>query len=171
MTVNRRTVIKGALAAGVASQVLEVRPRSAQAGPIRVGLLTIRTGALASGGNQMERGLVLFLKERNNTLAGRKVELVVADSGGEPAGARTKTQELVERNGCTSCRPARRVRGDRDRRLHPPAQNADRCWSAAAEDMTQRKANPWFARATATPPSRTTPSAIRREKPRVQARR
>ena len=39
-----------------------------------------------------------FLRERNNTLAGRKVELFVADSGGVPAQARTKIQELVERD-------------------------------------------------------------------------
>jgi len=31
----------------------------------------------------MEQGLATFLKEKNNTLAGRKVELVTADTGGE----------------------------------------------------------------------------------------
>ena len=29
---------------------------------------------IAAGGKQMEEGIQLFLKERNNTLAGRKVE-------------------------------------------------------------------------------------------------
>src|SRR5262245_64177333 len=69
-----------------------------QGDPIRVGFLTVRTGPLAAGGKQMEEGILLFLKERNNTIAGRKVELLIADTGGNPAGARTKTQELVERN-------------------------------------------------------------------------
>src|SRR5438552_4950993 len=69
-----------------------------QSGPIRVGLLTVKTGPLASGGIDMERALVQFLGERNNTLAGRKVELFVADSAGVQAQARTKLQELVERN-------------------------------------------------------------------------
>src|SRR4029453_16636757 len=71
---------------------------TAQGDPIRVGFLTVRTGALAAGGKQMEEGILLFLKERNNTIAGRKVELIIADTGGNPAGARTKTQDLVERN-------------------------------------------------------------------------
>ena len=71
---------------------------SAQSEPLRIGLLTVRSGPLAAGGRQMEEGFQLFLKERNNTLAGRKVELVIADTGGSPAGARTKVQELVERN-------------------------------------------------------------------------
>ena len=97
MTVNRRTVIKGALAAGVATQVLKVPAAPAQAGPIRVGFLTIKTGPLASGGIQMEQGLTVFFKERNNMLAGRPVELSTADTAGNPAQARTKTQELVER--------------------------------------------------------------------------
>src|SRR4029450_9911447 len=69
----------------------------AQGDPIRIGFLTVRTGPLAAGGKQMEQGIELFLKERNNTLAGRKVQLIMADTGGNPAGARTKTQELVER--------------------------------------------------------------------------
>jgi branched-chain amino acid transport system substrate-binding protein len=68
----------------------------AQVEPLRLGFLTVRTGALAAGGRQMEEGIQLFLKERNNTLAGRKVELFIADTGGNPAGAKTKTQELIE---------------------------------------------------------------------------
>ncbi len=58
----------------------------------------MKTGPLASGGTQMEQGLTLFLKERNNTLAGRRVTLVTEDTGGLPATARTKTQELVKRD-------------------------------------------------------------------------
>jgi branched-chain amino acid transport system substrate-binding protein len=70
----------------------------APAEPIRIGFLSVRTGALAAGGKQMEEGITLFLKERNNMLAGRKVELVIADTGGSPPQARAKTQELIERN-------------------------------------------------------------------------
>ena len=67
--------------------------------PIRLGFLSVRTGALAAGGKQMEEGINLFRKERNNMIAGRKVELIVVDTGGTPAQAsRTKTQELVEKN-------------------------------------------------------------------------
>jgi len=70
----------------------------AQGEPIRLGLLTVKTGPLASGGIDMEKGLVMYMKERNDTIAGRKVELIVADTGGVPATARTKMQELVEKN-------------------------------------------------------------------------
>jgi len=71
---------------------------AAQGEPLRIGFLTVRTGPLAAGGKQMEEGLLLFLKERNQTLAGRKVELYSTDTAGNPAQAKTKTQELVEKN-------------------------------------------------------------------------
>src|SRR5437868_13834257 len=70
----------------------------AQQDPLRLGFLTVRTGPLAAGGAQMEQGIQLFLKERNNMIAGRKVELSIADTGGNPAQAKTRAQELIERN-------------------------------------------------------------------------
>jgi len=150
MTVNRRSVIKGALAAGVATQVLKVPVAAAQAAPLRVGFLTIKTGPLASGGLQMEQGLTVFFKERNNTLAGRPVELHTADTAGNPAQARTKTQELVERlNVAVLIGPLAAFEAlaidDYIRSSRTPILSV-----AGAEDMTQRKPNPWFVRPSCT---------------------
>src|SRR5262245_59274243 len=93
MTVRRRTVLKGMLA----SSALVAAPAilRAQSGPMKIGFLTVKTGPLASGGIQMEQGLTLYLKERNNMLAG--VQLLTGDSAGAPAMARTKMQEFLER--------------------------------------------------------------------------
>jgi branched-chain amino acid transport system substrate-binding protein len=77
--------------------VLLATAASAQQDPLRIGFLTVRTGPLAAGGRQMEEGINLFLKERNSTLAGRKVQIFFADTAGQPAQAKTKAQELVER--------------------------------------------------------------------------
>src|SRR5439155_1431077 len=44
-------------------------PAFAQAKPVRIGLLTVKTGPLATGGIQMEQGTIRFLKDRNYTLA------------------------------------------------------------------------------------------------------
>jgi branched-chain amino acid transport system substrate-binding protein len=65
--------------------------------PLKIGFLTVLTGPLAAGGQQQEEGAGLFLSERNEMIAGRKVELITQDTGGNPALAKTKTQELVER--------------------------------------------------------------------------
>jgi len=122
----------------------------AQAESIRVGLMTVKTGPLASGGLDMERALTLFLRERNNTLAGRKIELFVGDSAGVPAQARTKLQELVERDkiqvmiGPLATAEALAA-DDYIRQQQLPTLSV-----AAAEDMTQRNPNPWFVRGTST---------------------
>ena len=66
-------------------------PAIAQAAPFKLGLLTVKTGPLAQGGIQMEQGVLTYLKETDNTIGGRKVELVSADTGGSPAGAKTES--------------------------------------------------------------------------------
>jgi branched-chain amino acid transport system substrate-binding protein len=85
-------------AAALALVCLASQNLFAQAEPLKIGFLTVRTGPLAAGGRQMEEGINLFLKERNSTLAGRKVEILFADTAGQPAQAKSKAQELVERD-------------------------------------------------------------------------
>src|SRR6202030_1001793 len=96
--VSRRAVLAGTAAGAAAAVTRFPAPAIAQAAPIKLGLLTVKTGPLAQGGIQMEQGVLTYLKETDYTMAGRKVELVTADTGGAPAGAKTKVQELVERD-------------------------------------------------------------------------
>jgi branched-chain amino acid transport system substrate-binding protein len=92
----------------------------------------------------------VFLKERDNTLAGRKVELIVADTAGSPATARTKAQELIEKNnihcviGPLAAFEALAI-ADYLTEKEVPTLGV-----AAAEDMTQRHPSPWFVRLTST---------------------
>ena len=151
MSINRRKFLQGLAGAGATLATVHAPWVKAQAGgPIRVGLLTVKTGPLASGGIDMERALVMYLKVRNDTLAGRKVELSVADTGGVPATARSKTQELVEKNkvqaliGPLAAFEALAI-DDYLRQQEMPTLSV-----AAAEDMTQRNPNPWFVRGTST---------------------
>ena len=109
---------RAALLGGAGTGVLASRAARAQSDPIRLGFLTVKTGPLAAGGIQMEQGLALYFKDRGNQLAGRPVQLFTADTGGTPANARTKTQELVERNNVfRHHRPACGVRAAGHRRL------------------------------------------------------
>jgi branched-chain amino acid transport system substrate-binding protein len=150
MALTRRKFIQ-ATGTGLAVSALGLPAIArAQGEPIRVGLMTVKTGPLASGGIDMERALLQFLRERSNTLAGRKVELFVGDSAGVPAQARTKLQELVERDrievliGPLAAGEALAA-DDYIRQQQLPTLSV-----AAAEDLTQRNPNPWFVRGTST---------------------
>lgn len=124
---------------------------AAQSGAIRLGFLTVNSGALAAGGRQMEEGIKLFLKQRGNKIAGREVELIIADTAGQPAQTRTKTQELVERNNVHAIiGPLAAFEALAVNDYIAQAQMPTIAPSAAAEDLTQRKPNPWFVRAVST---------------------
>jgi len=141
---NRRKFLAGtAAAAGAASLPM---PANAQNAPMKIGLLTVKTGPLAAGGIHFEEGITAFLKDKNFTLSGRKIELIVADTGGNPAGAKTKAQEVVERDKV-------------DIVLGPFAAfellatvdylaqaKMPTLAFAGAEDVTQRKGNPYLTR-------------------------
>jgi branched-chain amino acid transport system substrate-binding protein len=145
---NRRGFLAGSAAVVGAATLPHVA--FAQQPPLKLGLLTVKTGPLAEGGIQMEQGLTCFLKDRNYTLAGRKVDLIVGDTGGNPAGTKAKAQELVERDNVdvvTGPLAAFELLAISDYM----AQHKIPILSlAAAEDMTQRKPNPYFIRASAT---------------------
>jgi branched-chain amino acid transport system substrate-binding protein len=122
----------------------------AQGAPFKIGLLTVKTGPLAQGGIQMEQGIQAFLKEKNSTLGGRKVELISADTGGNPAGAKTKAQEVIERdkvNVILGPLAAFELLAITD---YVRDNQTALISLAAAEDVTQRKANPFVIRPSAT---------------------
>lgn len=146
--VTRRAVLAGT-AAGTAVAVIGM-PAVAQGAPFKIGLLTVKTGPLAQGGIQMEQGIATLLKQRSNTFAGRRVELISADTGGNPAGAKTKASELIERDNVdVILGPLAAFEllalNDYIRQKGTPLMSL-----AAAEDVTQRQANPFIMRASAT---------------------
>jgi branched-chain amino acid transport system substrate-binding protein len=148
--ISRRTLLAGTAAGAAAALSRFPAPAVAQPAPVKIGLLTVKTGPLAQGGNQMEQGVLTYLKETNYTIGGRKVEFVSADTGGAPAGAKTKVQQLVERDKI-------------DVLLGPLAtfelyaindyiqqQKMPTMSLAAADNLTQRQPNPYLLRASAT---------------------
>jgi branched-chain amino acid transport system substrate-binding protein len=148
--VTRRKFM-AATAAGAALATFRFpTPAIAQAAPFKLGLLTVKTGPLAQGGIQMEQGVLTWLKEHNNTMAGRKVEFFSADTGGKPAGTKTKAQELIERDkvdvilGPLAAFELLAIT-DYIREHKTPTLSL-----AGADDLTQRRPNPYFLRPSAT---------------------
>jgi branched-chain amino acid transport system substrate-binding protein len=150
MTISRRQFVSSVAGAGIASVAAPNLVFAQNSEPIRIGMLAVKTGPLASGGIDMELAINMFLKERNKTLAGRKVELFVADTTGAPATARAKAQELIEKNnvhciiGPLAAFEALAIADYLNEKEMPTL------GVAAAEDMTQRHPSPWFVRLTST---------------------
>ena len=146
MKAHRRNILQGILAGGASLAAMKMAAVRAQELSLKIGLLTVKSGPLAQGGYQMSQGIETFLKEKNNQLGGRKIELLTADTGGNPVGAKTKLIELVDRDQV-------------DMILGPFAafellaisdyvreKNIPLITTATAEDVMQRKANPWMLR-------------------------
>jgi branched-chain amino acid transport system substrate-binding protein len=148
--VTRRALLAGTAAGAAAALSGFPAPAIAQAEPFRLGLLTVKTGPLAQGGIQMEQGVLTYLKETNYMMGGRKVDFVSADTGGNPAGTKTKAQELIERDkvdailGPLAAFELLAI-NDYIREQKTPTLSV-----AGADNLTQRLPNPYFLRASAT---------------------
>jgi branched-chain amino acid transport system substrate-binding protein len=148
--ITRRTLLAGTAAGAAAALTQFPAPAVAQATTFKLGLLTVKTGPLAQGGIQMEQGVLTYLKEKNYTLGGRKVDFISADTGGNPAGAKTKAQELVERDkvdvilGPLAAFELYAI-NEYVQQVKMPTLSL-----AAADNLTQRTPNPYLLRASAT---------------------
>ena len=80
----------------LAAALLAAAPLGANAQePIRIGLVLPMTGPFASTGRQVEAGARLYLAQSGDTVAGRKVELILRDDAGTADTTRRIAQELV----------------------------------------------------------------------------
>lgn len=61
----------------------------------KIGLILPMTGQSASTGKQIEAAARLYMAQNGNTVAGRKVELIIKDDGGVPDATKRMAQELV----------------------------------------------------------------------------
>src|SRR6516225_1868395 len=156
LAISRRALLVG----GAALSVLPSRRALSQASePLKVGFLTVNTGPLAAGGKQQAEGAAFYLKERGGVIAGRKVEMITEDTAGNPALARTKTQELVERYkvpvmiGPLATNEALAI----DSYIRDTKVPLITTTSAATVDLKAHAVNPWVLHAFGTAPQVTYP--------------
>jgi branched-chain amino acid transport system substrate-binding protein len=62
---------------------------------VKVGMVMPLTGALAGAGQQVVAGARFYMRQHGDTVAGRKIELIVKDDGTVPDVGRRLTQELI----------------------------------------------------------------------------
>ncbi|HMR31182.1 MAG TPA: ABC transporter substrate-binding protein [Geminicoccaceae bacterium] len=88
---NRRTVLVASLLAGTVALPTALRAEDA----LRIGLILPMTGPFASTGRQVEAAARLFMAQNGDTVAGRKIELILKDDGGVADQTKRIAQELI----------------------------------------------------------------------------
>src|SRR2546427_9546382 len=67
--------------------------------PVKIGLIMPYSGQFADAATQMDNAIKLYMKEHDDTVAGRKLEIIRRDTGGvAPDVAKRHAQELVVRD-------------------------------------------------------------------------
>ncbi|QCI67171.1 ABC transporter substrate-binding protein [Phreatobacter stygius] len=96
---SRRAVLAGGAATVLGAAIgapLGLPALAQSAGrPLKIGMVTSLSGPFAALGESMRAGIQLFLKENDNRLAGRPVELVVEDDQAKPDEGVRKFRKLI----------------------------------------------------------------------------
>jgi len=80
--------------AGVAALLVSIAPGSAQQ-TVKIGMLVPMTGPFTPTGKQLVAGARLYMQEHGDTVAGKKIELIVKDDTGVADMTKRLAQELV----------------------------------------------------------------------------
>ncbi len=90
---RRRRVLQGAV---LAAALCALHGPALAADPLKIGLILPLTGPFASTGKQIEAAARLYIAKNGDTVAGRKVELIVKDDTGlAPETTKRIAQEMV----------------------------------------------------------------------------
>src|ERR1700747_3346366 len=93
MLVANKKMAWSALAA-VAVGALALVPARAE-DTVKIGLILPMTGGQASTGKQIDNAIKLYMKQHGDTVAGKKIEVILKDDGAVPDKTKTAAQELI----------------------------------------------------------------------------
>jgi branched-chain amino acid transport system substrate-binding protein len=82
------------LLAAAAIGALALAPARAE-DTFKIGLIVPMTGGQASTGKQIDNAIKLYMKQHGDTVAGKKVEVILKDDGALPDKTKTAAQELI----------------------------------------------------------------------------
>ena len=91
---KRRSVLAGGSAAA-ASLAFGGPLRAQSGGTIKIGAVLSMTGTLAGVGRQVMAGARLYMQENGDTVAGKKIELILRDDTTQPDVGRRLAQDLI----------------------------------------------------------------------------
>src|SRR4249919_3704097 len=82
------------LAVGAVAGVLAVASASAQ-DAVKIGLILPMTGGQASTGKQIDNAVKLYMQQNGDTVAGKKIEVILKDDAAVPDNTKRLAQELI----------------------------------------------------------------------------
>ena len=88
---NRRMLLQAATAAALLSMPTVALAQDT----VKVGLILPMTGQQASTGKQIKAAVDLYMAEHGNTVAGKKIEVILKDDGAVPDNTKRIAQELI----------------------------------------------------------------------------
>jgi branched-chain amino acid transport system substrate-binding protein len=93
MLVGNKTLAWSLLGAA-AIGALALAPARAE-DTFKIGLIVPMTGGQASTGKQIDNAIKLYMKQHGDTVAGKKIEVILKDDGALPDKTKTAAQELI----------------------------------------------------------------------------
>jgi branched-chain amino acid transport system substrate-binding protein len=89
-------MLRNTMIAGIAATALSLAAASAQAqSTVKIGALLPMTGQQQSTGVQIAAAIHLYMAQNGDTVAGKKVELIIKDDGASPDNSKRLAQELI----------------------------------------------------------------------------
>ncbi len=104
-TLDRRTIIQGAAAAGILQVASPFIIQARGETPVRIGMIDPLTGVYAAPAGNEVMGAKLAVEQMNagGGMLGRQVELLVEDSANDVGTGVQKARKLLERDQVASC--------------------------------------------------------------------
>jgi len=92
MFVRSQTLL--AAGAAVLASALAFAPARAE-DTVKIGLILPMTGGQASTGKQIDNAIKLYMQQHGNTVAGKKIEVILKDDATLPDNTKRLAQELI----------------------------------------------------------------------------
>jgi branched-chain amino acid transport system substrate-binding protein len=93
-------MFRNTMIAGIAAAALSLATAQAQAqGTVKIGALLPMTGQQQSTGVQIAAAIRLYMAQNGDTVAGKKIQVIVKDDGASPENSKRLAQELIVKDG------------------------------------------------------------------------
>jgi branched-chain amino acid transport system substrate-binding protein len=92
---TKRLFLSTAVALTLALPLSQAQAQAQDTNTFKIGLILPMTGQQASTGRQIEAAVRLYMAQNGNTVAGKKIELIIKDDAATPDQSKRLAQELV----------------------------------------------------------------------------